>query len=426
MMSRKLTRRTFLRGSGVALGLPLLDGMLSVRAAAADKVLNAHKRRIVCICTTLGIHNPFLFPDKPGQDYAPTPYLDVLKDLRQDFTAFSGVSHPEVDGGHSSEASFLTAAPHPGGASFRNTLSIDQLAAEQLSSDTRFPYLTLGTGGGSLSWTRGGIRIPADERPSLVFAKLFLDGSAAEVRNQVRRLRDGQSILDSVAEQSKTMQQKLGPGDRDKLDEYFTSVRDLERRLNSAEEWAKKPKPKVDVPQPRDIADRTDTVGKARLMYDLIHLALQTDSSRLITFTINGTNLVPPIQGVTQDWHNLSHHGKDPDKLDMLKIIEREEFKALHDFLAKLKDTKEEGGNLLGKTMVLYGSNLGNSSSHDTRNMPIVLAGGPFKHGQCLAFDEKNNKPLANIFVAMLQALGLPIDRFGSSTGARLPGFENI
>jgi hypothetical protein len=155
-----------------------------------------------------------------------------------------------------------------------------------------------------------------------------------------------------------------------------------------------------------------------------MHLALQTDSTRVITFHVTGHNQVPPIEGVTQDWHNLSHHGKDPAKLDELAIIEKTELNEVRTFLANLAASAEEGSNLLERTMVLYGSNLGNSSSHDTRNMPMLLAGGGFKHGQHLAFDPLNPPPLCDLYVQMLQQLGVETSRFGSAKTTSLPGFE--
>jgi hypothetical protein len=286
-----------------------------------------------------------------------------------------------------------------------------------MGAETRYGYLALSTGGNSLSWSRGGVRIPADDRPSSVFARLFLEGTADEMRGQVQKLKDGQSILDTVRGDARRLERELGPQDRTKLDEYFSSVRELEGRLTKAEEWTNKPKPKVDAPPPRDIVDRADFAGRSKLMYDLVHLALATDSTRLITLMITGTNLVPPIPGISTDWHNLSHHGLDGQKIEQLKIIEQAEMKLLAELLGNLKRTREEGDTLLDRTMVLYGSNLGNSSSHDTRNMPILLAGGGFRHAGHLAFDPKRNYPLPNLFVSMLQQLGLEIDSFASSTG---------
>jgi hypothetical protein len=244
------------------------------------------------------------------------------------------------------------------------------------------------------------------------------------VDQQVRRLKDGQSIMDMVGDQAKGLQRSVGAQDREKLDQYFTSVRELEQRLVKAEDWARKPKPKVDMKPPTDPQNRADIIATTRPMFDLMHLALQTDSTRLITFKLQGHNQVPPIEGVTQDWHNLSHHGKDPAKLEELAIIEKTELHELRTFFANLKASAEDGSNLLDRTMILYGSNLGNSSSHDNRNMPIVLAGGGFKHGQHLAFDPQSPPPLCNLYVQMLRRLGVDTSSFGSAKATGIPGFD--
>ena len=215
----------------------------------------------------------------------------------------------------------------------------------------------------------------------------------------------------------------LGARDREKIDEYFTSVRELEQRLARAEEWSKKPKPKVDARPPQDITNPADIIGRTRLMFDLMHLALQTDSTRLITVLLAGTSLVPTVPGVSLGHHDLSHHGQDPNKIQQLRRVELEKMKAIHDFLKKLKDTKEEGARLLDRTTVFFSSNLGAGSTHSTRNLPVLLAGGGFKHGQHLAFDPRNPPPLCNLYVSMLQRLGVEADRFSSSTGT-LTGLE--
>jgi hypothetical protein len=239
-------------------------------------------------------------------------------------------------------------------------------------------------------------------------------------------LQDGQSILDTVGDQAKTIHSALGTPDREKLDEYFTSVRELEKRMAKSEEWSRKPKPKVDAKQPQNNSNPADLVGKTNLMYDLIHLAIQTDSTRLITLLLLGTSLVPPIQGVSLGHHDLSHHGQDPSKISQLKTVELEKMKSLHGLLKKLKETKEEGVSLLDRTMVFFSSNLGNAATHATRNLPVLLAGGGFKHGQHLSFDPKNPPPLSNLYLSMLQRLGVPLDKFGSSkstlTGLELAG----
>ena len=412
---RNISRRTLLRAAGVSLALPWLEGLAPrlARGAAADP-----PRRMVCICTPLGMHAPNLFPEKAGKDYEPTPYLEPFQALRDDLTIISGLAHKDVDAGHDSIFSYLTAAPHPERrAGFRNSISVDQLAAEQIGGRTRVPSLVLSAEGFSLSWTRSGALVPSDTSPARVFARLFLDGRPDEVQSQLRRLRDGQSILDQVGQQAQHLQPELSANDREKLDEYFGSVRELEQRLKSSEEWLKKPKPKVDVKQPQDAANPADLVGRTKLMFDLTHLALQTDSTRLVTMMLLGTSLVPPIPGVNDGHHNLSHHGQDPEKLKQLKTVELEKLRLLEELLTKLKGSPEEGSNLLDRTTVLFGSNLGNASSHSCRNLPILVAGGGFKHGQHLAFDPKNPPPLANLFVSMLQQLGLEIPKFGSSTG---------
>lgn len=411
-----LPRRSFLKGTGAAVALPLLDAMLPASSPAADA--ERAKRRMVLIDLGFGLHAPNLFPAKSGRDYELTPYLDVIRDFRDDFTIISGTSHPDVDGGHFAAKSFLTAAPKPSGANFKNSISLDQLAAEQIGLETRFGSLTLSLmNGRGISYSRNGVEIPSDSHPSKLFAKLFLDAKPAEKQRQIQRLKDGQSILDGVLDKAKAMQQRLGPRDRDRLDQYFTAVRATEDRLVKAEEWEQRPKPRVETKPPEDVNNGADVIARVKLMFDMIHLALKTDSTRVITLYNPGINAVPPIAGVTQDYHNLSHHGQDAERLAQLKIVELEQMRAFAEFLGKMRGSPELDGNLLDHTMVLLGSDLGNGSSHDNRNLPVILAGGGFRHGQHLAFDQANNYPLPNLFVSLLQQLGLEIDRFASSTG---------
>ena len=426
--STTLSRRTFLRGAGVTLALPLLEAMTPwrARAAAATAAAAAPPRRMICINTSLGLHTPNLFPEKTGKDYALTPYLEPLQEFRRDFTVFSGLSHPEVDGGHPAELCYLTSAPHPRADNFKNTISLDQYAIEKLVPDTRFGSLVLSSSSSrGLSFTRSGVPIPAEERPSRVFKNMFVDGTPTEINAQVQRLKQGQSIMDTVGEEAKDFQRGLGKPDREKLDEYFTSVREVEVRMVKAQDWARRPKPKVDARPPVDIASSVEVPARVRLMIDLMHLALQTDSTRFITFALNGLNAVPVIAGVTQDWHNLSHHGQDPEKLAELKVVEIQQMKLFGELLAKLKGTREEGGNLLDRTIVMFGSNLGNASSHDNKNLPVIVAGGGFRHGQHVAFDPKKNPPLGNLYVQFLRRLGAEVNAFGSGSGT-IPGFEMV
>ena len=426
----RISRRAMLRGTGVALALPWLDCMRPARSrvSAADSSVARgplpSPRRMLCINTTLGLHAENFFPKDAGRKYQPSPYLEIIQGYRDDFTVFSGLSHPEVDGGHSAEASYLTAAPHPRADNFKNTISLDQYAIEQLNPDTRYSSLSLSSSSSrSSSYTRSGVMIPADDRPSQIFRRLFVDGTPAEVQTQMQRLVQGESVMDTVLEQAKRFERDLGSRDRAKLDEYFTAVREVEQRLVKAQDWAKRPKPKVDARPPVDIASSAEVPSRVRLMIDLIHLALKTDSTRLITFALSGLNAVPVIDGVSMDWHNASHHGQDPEKLAQLRMIELEQFRLFGELLGKLKQTDEGGVSLLDRTIVMFGSNLGNASSHDNKNMPMLVAGGGFRHAGHLAFDPKKNPPLANLYVQMLQRLGAEVDGFATSSGT-IPGFE--
>lgn len=419
MSAHHLSRRTFLRGTGVSLALPFLDAMWGRKALAAAE--SVPPKRLVTICASLGIYGPDFFPAESGEAYTPTPYLKMIEAHRKDFTVFSNVCHPDQNGrdGHASEMTWLTGARHPGLGGFRNTISLDQFIAEKISFETRYPSLQFNTGGGnSQSYTRSGVMIPAESRPSKVFAKLFLDGSKWEIEQQMRKLHEGRSIMDTVGEEAKRLQGRFGSADRDKLDEYFTSVREMEQRLQKAEAWVQKPKPKVDAQPPEDIKDEKDLIGRMNLLFDLIPLAFQTDSTRAITMLVQGRGDVPSIPGVKTDHHNLSHHGQDPEKIAQLRLIETAQLTALGTLLEKLKTKQEGSKRLLDSTAVLYGSNLGNANSHDWHNLPLLLAGGGFQHGKHHTGDAKNNTPMGNLFVRLLQNMGIEADSFATSTGA--------
>jgi hypothetical protein len=404
-----LSRRTFLRGAGVAVALPFLEGMGF--ATPTRKI----PRRMVCMETNQGIMPQFFFPEKPGRDYAATPYLEKLAAFRKNMTVFSGVSLPGVTGGHAAEKCFLTGTPHPERGGFRNWVSIDQVAAEQMGGETRFPSLVLAMtseGGQTLSFTRSGAAISAERSAKKLFQKLFVQGKPDEVEASAEAIRQGRSMLDFVGDQSRRLGKQLTKADQQRLDEYFTSVRELEKRLESAQAWEYKPKPKVDAAMPVDIDDNREFVKKTRLMLDVMKLALVTDSTRIITLFIDTTVI-----------HNITHHGNRPEVVAELRAHEEGQFDALAGFLGGLEAAKEEGQSLLDRTMVLYGTNMGSANSHSNTNLPVLLAGGGFKHGQHLAFDTKNNYPLSNLFVSMLQRMGMETTQFSTSKGT-MTGLE--
>ena len=429
---RAVSRRQFLRGAGIVMSLPFLDSMLPAFARAATgggpTGPNAKPRRMFGICNNLGLLTDQFFPTNAGRDYTLSPYLAGLAAHRQDFSVFSGVSHPNVDGGHPADICFLTAAPHPGSGSFRNTISLDQHIAEQIGVHTRFPSLTLGvnTRSRSLSWTGTGVAIPPEDKAADVFKQLFIQGSPAQVAAQIRKLDTGRSILDTVAGQAKELQRSVTARDRDRLDQYFTSVRDLEHRLQASRGWESKPKPVVSAPVPIDPANPAAYMEKVKVMYDLARLAFETDSTRSITLMLDSVS-TPVLDlddaNITDGYHNLSHHGKSEAKRSQLQKIDQWHMKLLAKLFSDLKAVREGEDTLLDRTMVLYGSNFGDANAHTCFNMPTLLAGGGFRHGQHLAFDRQRNYPLPNLYVSMLQRMGIESDRFASSTGT-MKGLE--
>jgi hypothetical protein len=288
-------------------------------------------------------------------------------------------------------------------------VSLDQYAAELIGNRTRYPSLVLAMsseGGQTLSFTRSGAPISAERSPKKLFQKLFVQGNKDEVAANVEALKQGRSMLDFVGEQSKRLNRSLGPADQQRLDQYFSAVRDLEQRLERLESWEYKPKPKVTAQAPEDIDDARAFVQKTKLTFDVIKLALETDSSRLISLFIDTTVI-----------HNITHHGNRPEVLAELRGHEERQFDVLNGFLTGLRDTTEQGQSLLDRTMVLYGTCMGSANSHSNVNLPVMLAGGGFKHGQHLAFDQQNNYPLTNLFVSVLQRLGIEVDEFSTGKG---------
>ncbi|WP_020471024.1 DUF1552 domain-containing protein [Zavarzinella formosa] len=416
-----LNRRTFLRSSGVCIGLPLLDAMLPVGLGAEKKAEAMRAKRMLLISRPLGYHAPYFFPEKAGMDYEATRYLKPLQDHRKDFTVFSGMSHRGYPGGHHAEVALFTGVAAEGVrdmGDIRNTISLDQEAAQHLGGETRFPYLSLGGGGtGALSWNRKGVKVPAEGQATQVFRQLFIDGTPAEIAREVQRIQTGRSILDGVRDQANSLAKTLGPGDRQRLDMMLNAIREAEQRLQQDHEWVRKPKPKVAVKPFMDdyLADQRK-LDRDQQWLDLAHLALQTDSTRVIALWLWSYGPVN-LQGVAIGHHDATHHGQDEAKIRQLAAIEEAEMKLFGDFLGKMKATDDGGRPLLDRTAIFYGSNMGNASAHSCDNLPVILAGGGFKHAGHVAFDRRNNKPLSNLFVRMLQQSGVDMDRFGSSTG---------
>ncbi|MDH4452378.1 MAG: DUF1552 domain-containing protein [Verrucomicrobiota bacterium] len=421
-VAKTLPRRRFLRTAGVTLALPLLECLRPVFAQGAKLPT---PKRMLLISNNLGVLPKPFFPQGAGPDYELSPYLSALADFRGDFTVFSGLSHPDVNGGHSTENCFLTAARGPTKSGFRNQISLDQFAAEKLGQVTRFPTLNLGVNidkaNRSLSWTRDGVLLPAEDSAPALFQKMFVQGDPTAVQKQLHRLKERGSILDTLLDDTKRFSRSLGSDDKARLDQYLTSVREVEERLLTAREWELKPKPATQQPPPAEIKDKKLFFEKFDLMLAMAQLALESDSTRIVTLMVDAFATpvfkLHPDQNTTDGYHNLSHHGQAVEKVKQLEDADRQQMALLHKLLKNLAAKPDGDACLLDRTMILYGSNMGDANTHDNSNLPILLAGGGFKHGQHLAFKRDANTPLSNLFVTMLQQMGAEADAFGSSTG---------
>ena len=408
------SRRKFLQATGVSLSLPVLESFGAASAKTSPK-------RMIAINQDLGFIPKNFFPKTSGKGYRLSPYLEKIAAHREQFTVFSGLSHPGVDGGHRADKTFLTAAPHPGRASFRNSISLDQVMANEVGHQTRFRSLSLAINDvRSLSYTQAGVEIPTIRSAAEMYKKMFLQGDRKAMEAQLVRLREKGSILDVVLGQSSNLSKRVSASDRRRIDQFQTAVRSLEQRLTEAKAWETRPKPKVNEAMPEYPSDKKEFFGMIRMMNDMSRLAFQTDSTRVITLFLGSVR----TPGVNFDdgrslggYHNLSHHGKDETKLKQLEEIEIAQMELFGELLRDLQQVEEADGSLLDNTMVLYGCHMGDANIHNNLNLPIILAGGGFRHGQHLAFNPHNNTPLCNVFVSMLQRMQIELDQFSSSTG---------
>ncbi len=422
----RVTRRSFfLRSAGATIALPFLES-LSSRVLAAGGALGARATdatrpvRMVAIGNLFGFYQPEFFPERPGPGYAMPRLLKPLEPHRQDFTLFSGLDH-DVKGGHFAIHSFLSgvlsadARGRPDG-----NITLDQRAAESVGSATRFPSLTIGSedgihGGCQMCWTRSGTRVPPVPGPRELFRKLFVSDAVDDLARTRDRYDLKASILDAVRGDAKSLARRLDRDDREKLDEYFTSVREVERRLELGRHWSAIPKPEPPFAEPRN----TNMVDDLPLLYDLMALALQTDSTRIATLEIGG-GFEASYFDIKSDYHALSHHGQRRERIDSLLVIEEYQMRQFARFLARLKAIPDGDRTLLESTMVLFGSGMANANSHTNTNLPIIIAGGGFPHGEFREMPRKgiNRAPLCNLYVSMLQRFGIETDAFGTSTGS--------
>jgi uncharacterized protein DUF1552 len=417
-------RRSFLKAAGVSIALPAFESLPRILRAAEAK---SAPRRLVCIGNEFGMYPGSFWPQNFGREYELTKLLAPLAPHRQNLTLFSHLDHG-MKGGHFAVHTFLTGVKAAEAkATPEGGISLDQRAAEFVGSQTRFPSLTIGSedglhGGCMMSWTRSGTRIPPIKGPRELFRLLFVEDDQTARQQAADRIALHGSILDAVLGDAQSLHRRLNKTDGQKLDEYLASVRDVETKLDLDRHWQKIPKPKVDLKEPVDQGLARDLPA----IYDLIALALQTDSTRVATLEIGGSFAVSDL-GIREGYHNLSHHGQVQAKIDLLVQIELYQMQQFALFLDKLKTIRASGTGqtLLDSTMVLHGSGMGNANSHINSDLPLILAGGGFKHGEHKEYpsEQRRRVPLCNLYVSLLQRFGLPIDRFSASTGT-LTGLE--
>lgn len=409
-------RRSFLRTvGGAALAFPWFSP-LALRGAEAARA----PRRLVCIGLDFGLRPEAFFPSNQGPALELTPLLQPLQRWQRRMTVFSQLEHPGVQGGHYGVHAFLTGVRREQASGFpEGCLSLDQLAEEQLGGLTRFPSLCLGVGGGdSIAWTRAGIAVPKLEDPGAAFDLLFRSGTAASRDSRRAELAANASVLNLMARDARRVAPLLDRWDRDKLDEFMGAVEEFERANAGRQAWLDRPLPNTTGTRPAWQGD--GCLDRVRATLDLAALALQSDASRIITVNIGGSLPVTNIPGINRGYHDLSHSGQDPDKLRQLGLIESALVAELDHFLARLETMRDiSGGSLLDHTTVVFGSGMGNASSHANTNLPVLVAGGGFRHGRHLFFPKQGRQqtPLCNLFVTLLQQLGIERDRFGTSTG---------
>ena len=391
------------------MALPFLEAM-------ALPTARAKARRLAVLTVPFGVVEKDFHPPETGAGYTMMPTLKPMEKLRDHFSLFSGYDHG-VRGGHAGNHAALSGilstqrAAYPDG-----NITLDQRAGEFVGHQTRFSSLNFWREG--MSFTRTGVRVPALRKPSDAFALLFIDRTEDEKTFDRASLASSGSILDTVREDAKSFEGSLGHQDRSKLEEYFSSIRETEKKLQASGSWLDTPKPKTTDTTMKGVREgrRDEKVGGNLLevWLDLMFLALQTDSTRVVAASVENCNW--GLDGVSESYHTLSHHGLRPEKLQQLAIVETYMMAQLARFIDRLLATKEaDGSSMLDNTQVLFGSGLGSGSRHSNTNLPMILAGGGFKHGK--HFDGQRKTPLCNLYLTMLQQMGAETDRFNTSNG---------
>lgn len=405
------TRRCFLKAAGVSIALPMLES--NAKSVAAPPM------RMVCISSALGMNPEAFFPKSFDPGYALSPTLKSLSPLRNDFTVISHMDHPSIYTKHGAMNSLLSGVDAKQASPGEN-VSIDQVAAAHVGYQTRFPSVHISLGGTQgASWTSSGIKVREENDPLDLFRKLFVTDPKAARQARKAELDQQASVLDLVRGQAKRLENSINASDRAKLDEYLTAIREAEYRIQGMKRWQDVRKPSVEFDDSVNAHGSMDYATLSPIMFDLLYLAIQSDSSRVFTAGFGMHNHVIELDGVSIGYHGLTHHGRLPEKLKQLRIIDAFYIEQMSRFMAKLKNTNTDRGNLLDETMVFFGSGLGDASRHSNRDLPLILAGGGFKHGRHINAMQKTGSqtPLNNLYTTMLQKFGVELERFNNATG---------
>ena len=412
-MMQQPDRRTFLTGAGISLALPMLETLAPRKALAADEM--SQPQRLVCAGVYLGFYQDHFFPEQTGHGYEFSPVLRPIERFRDEMTIFSGLDHRGRNG-HEGWRAWMSGFA-------TGSVSMDQLVADRIGHHTRFDslQLTCGSppGGVKISYTREGVALPMIGRPSVLYHTLFRSGS--DKARMAYLLNSNHSVLDGLMDEARAMERQITKRDRGKLGEYLASVRDVEKKLQKQQLWLDKPTPKVDYPLPEfdpvapDVAFECETI-----MYDLMALALTTDSTRVMSFLIPGWSQVFTINGrkLSAGYHALSHHGNDPATIMEYDQVGREHLKRLKSFLDKLESNKDAHGRpLLDSTVVVYGSGMGDANTHDNTNLPTLIVGGGLRHGQHHRIDRNASNPrlLGDLYLTLMNRFGVEADEFAGA-----------
>lgn len=433
---KRIPRRMFLQGVGATVALPLLEGMVPAFASAAEAQPPV---RLSIVTSPNGMNMARWTPETDGPSYKLSPTLEPLSAFRDRFLVLSGLNNNEGDAlpgegesaPHERAGAVMLTGVHPQREGIVGT-SIDQIAAQELGQQTQLASLELGLHTNdvvglcekgwscaytsTISWRNATTPLPVESQPRAVFERLFGDSNSTDPAVRMDRIRKDKSLLDSLTEGVSRLMGSVGPQDRARLNQYFDAMRDVERRIQMAEEQSAREMPVFD----RPVGAPSSFEEHAQLMFDLQVLAYQTDMTRVITFmTGRGqSNRSYPEIGVPDAHHPISHHQSDPVKLDKLYKINRYHSELFAYFLEKLRSTEEGNGTLLDHSIILYGSEMSDSNRHLLQNLPILLAGGAggqIQGGNHLRYTK--DTPLTNLFLTMLDKMGVQVEKFGDSTG---------